>query len=51
MPVELDITPEPTEAERLSIEAALHALERDAPSLWWQDGLRENLELEPWDAL
>jgi hypothetical protein len=44
--VRLEISPEPSPAEREAIEAALSALaERDGfgPGAWWREGLEENL--------
>jgi len=47
LPVELEITPEPTPEERAAILAALDAMEaeeRRGPGAWWEAGLRENVE-------
>ena len=47
LPVELEITPEPTPEERAAIVAAIEALDAEQtrePGAWWEAGLRENVE-------
>ena len=45
--MEFEITPEPTPEERTAIVAALSRVladGRDAPSPWWEAGVREAIE-------
>ena len=47
--MELEITPEPSPEERAVIAAALSKLPadvRDAPSPWWEAGVREAIDDE-----
>lgn len=46
--MELEITPEPTPAERAAIERALTELaSADGRSTWWREGLEDALDREP----
>lgn len=47
--MKLEISPEPSAAERAAIEEALERLagsQEPPPEEWWQAGLRENLAAE-----
>jgi hypothetical protein len=47
LPVDLQISPEPTPEERAVIVAALEALKAEesrGPGPWWEAGLRANVE-------